>query len=102
MITCFIRYRVDRKKLSEFEDYAKLWIRLIGKFGGQHHGYFLPAEGKSDEAICLFSFESLSHYENYRIQAAIDAEAQAAVKFGEDTGVLLEWDRTFFRPVFGI
>jgi hypothetical protein len=58
MITCCIRYRVDRRKLREFEEYAKMWIALIGKFGGRHHGYFLPAEGKSDEAICLFSFRA--------------------------------------------
>jgi len=100
MITCFIRYRVDRKKISQFEEYAKQWIALVKKFGGQHHGYFLPAEGKSDEAICLFSFESLSHYEIYRIQSATDPEAQAVVKLGEDNGILLEWDRTFYRPVF--
>jgi hypothetical protein len=99
MITCCIRYRVDRKKLREFEDYAKLWIRLIAKFGGQHHGYFLPAEGKSDEALCLFSFASLAAYEEYRLRAAADPEAREAVRFGEDKGVLLDWDRTFYRPV---
>jgi uncharacterized protein (DUF1330 family) len=99
MITCFIRYRVDRKKLAEFETYARLWIKLIAKFGGQHHGYFLPAEGKSDEALCLFTFPSLTAYEDYRKRAAADAEAQEAVRFGEETGALLDWDRTFYRPV---
>jgi hypothetical protein len=101
MITCCIRYRVDRKKLREFEEYARLWIGLIGKFGGWHHGYFLPAEGKSDEAICLFSFDSLAAYEGYRKLAATDTEAQEAVRFGEEKGVLLDWDRTFYRPVLG-
>jgi hypothetical protein len=100
MITCFIRYRVDRTKLVEFEQYAKLWIALIDRFGGRHHGYFLPSEGRSDEALCLFTFDSLSDYEAYRQRAAIDEQAQAAVRFGEETGVLLEWDRTFYRPVF--
>jgi hypothetical protein len=101
MITCFIRYRIDRKKLLQFEDYAKLWIDLITKFGGRHHGYFLPSEGRSDEAICLFSFNSLAEYEDYRKRAATDEAAQAAVRFGEETGALLDWDRTFYRPVLG-
>jgi hypothetical protein len=101
MITCFIRYRVDRKKLPQFEEYAKLWIDLIAKFGGRHHGYFLPSEGKSDEAICLFTFDSLADYEAYRKRAATDAAAQEAVRFGEESGALLDWDRTFYRPVFG-
>jgi uncharacterized protein (DUF1330 family) len=99
MITCCIRYRIDRKKLPQFEDYARRWIALVGKFGGRHHGYFLPAEGRSDEAICLFSFDSLAAYEEYRKQAAVDPEAQAAIAFGEETGALLDWDRTFYRPV---
>jgi hypothetical protein len=100
MITCFVRYRFDRRKLREFEAYAKMWIPLVKKFGGQHHGYFLPSEGKSDEAICLFSFESLADYETYRIQSATDKEVQAVLKYGEDNVPGLEWDRTFFRPVF--
>ena len=101
MITCAIRYRVDRKKLAEFEAYARLWIKLIAKFGGRHHGYFLPAEGKSDEALCLFSFPSLAAYEDYRKRAASDDEAQAVVRLGEETGALLDWERTFYRPVLG-
>jgi hypothetical protein len=101
MITCFIRYRVDRKKLPQFEEYAKRWIDLIATFGGQHHGYFLPSEGKSDEAICLFTFASLADYEAYRKRAATDPAAQDAVRFGEESGALLDWDRTFYRPVFG-
>lgn len=101
MITCAIRYRIDRQKIPEFEAYAKLWIGLIGKFGGQHHGYFLPSEGRSDEALSLFSFPSLTAYDAYRAAASTDPDAQAAVRFGEETGVLLGWDRTFYRPVLG-
>ena len=101
MITCCIRYKVDRKRLADFEEYGRIWIRLIGRFGGTHHGYFLPAEGRSDEALALFSFASLSDYERYREKAASDVEAQEAVRFGEEKGLLLDWDRTFYRPVLG-
>jgi hypothetical protein len=40
-------------------------MRLVAKHGGIHHGYFLPAEGASDQAEALFSFESLAAYERY-------------------------------------
>ena len=46
MITCYVRYVIDPKKVNEFEEYAKMWIPLVEKFGGQHNGYFLPSEGK--------------------------------------------------------
>ncbi|PFW55149.1 NIPSNAP family protein, partial [Bacillus sp. AFS075960] len=42
MITCYVRYVVDASKLDEFETYGKMWIPLVKKFGGDHHGYFLP------------------------------------------------------------
>ena len=42
MITCYVRYVIDTKKVKEFEEYAKMWIPLVEKFGGQHNGYFLP------------------------------------------------------------
>ena len=91
--------KVDRRRPAEFEEYARLWIRMIVKFGGVHHGYFLPSEGRSDEALALFSFPSLSAYENYRKDAAADPEAQAAVRFGEEKGLLLDWERSFYKPV---
>ncbi|MCE9683695.1 NIPSNAP family protein [Halomonas sp. M5N1S15] len=45
MLTCDLRYVIDPYKLKEFEHYARLWIPLVEKFGGEHHGYFLPSEG---------------------------------------------------------
>ena len=51
MVTCFIEYIVDVNKIKEFENYAKLWIPLVNKFGGQHQGYFLPSEGASNVAL---------------------------------------------------
>lgn len=77
MITCYLRYVIDPFKLKEFEHYAKLWIPLVEKFGGKHHGYFLPHEGPSNIALALFSFPSLAEYEIYRGKAASDPEQQS-------------------------
>ncbi len=58
MITSYLRYVIDPYKLNEFEKYGKMWIPLVEKFGGTHHGYFIPHEGASNIAIALFSFPS--------------------------------------------
>ncbi|TOF99370.1 NIPSNAP family protein, partial [Vibrio parahaemolyticus] len=53
MITCYVRYVIDPKKVKEFEEYARMWIPLVEKFGGQHNGYFLPSEGANNIAMAL-------------------------------------------------
>jgi hypothetical protein len=66
MITCVVTYQIDPAQIVAFERFAKVWTGLVRKHGGRHHGYFLPAEGASDRALALFSFESLAAYEEYR------------------------------------
>jgi hypothetical protein len=91
---------VDPFKLNEFESYAKMWIRLVAKFGGNHHGYFMPSEGASNIALALFSFPSLAEYETYRTKAATDPECQAAMQYYRETKCFLSYERSFFRPLF--
>ncbi|MFT2111117.1 NIPSNAP family protein [Marinomonas sp. 2405UD68-3] len=100
MITCYINYVIDSYKVKEFEHYAKLWIPLVNKFGGQHHGYFLPSEGASNKALALFSFPSLSAYEEYREKSMLDKECVEAFNYAKDTKCILSYERSFFRPVF--
>lgn len=100
MITCYLRYVVDPSKLREFEHYGKLWIPLVEKFGGKHHGYFLPSEGANNIALALFTFPSLAAYEQYRTDSLADKECLAAFKYAEETKCILSYERSFFRPVF--
>ncbi|MTI31145.1 NIPSNAP family protein [Xanthovirga aplysinae] len=100
MITCYLRYKIDPYKLDEFEIYAKKWIPLVNKFGGQHHGYFLPHEGANNIATALFSFNSLAEYENYRVDTMNDKECQEAYQYAIDTRCILSYERSFMRPVF--
>ncbi|NYH18752.1 NIPSNAP family protein [Paraburkholderia bryophila] len=100
MVTCYLRYIIDPYKLKEFEHYGKLWIPLVEKFGGQHHGYFLPSEGASNVALAMFTFESLAAYEAYRIQSMDDADCQAAFAYAQETRCIVSYERSFFRPVF--
>ncbi len=100
MVTIYVRYVLDTAKLPEFEHYGKLWIPLVEKFGGRHHGYFMPSEGANNIALALFTFESLTAYERYRQQSFEDADCQAAFRYAEDTRCIISYERSFFRPVF--
>ena len=100
MVNCYLKYQIDPYKIEEFEHYAKLWIPLVEKFGGQHHGYFLPSEGASDIAFALFTFPSLAEYESYRERSFADAACSAAFDYAKKTRCILSYERSFLRPVF--
>ena len=100
MVTIYLCYVLNTSKLREFEHYGKLWIGLVEKFGGKHHGYFMPSEGANNIALALFTFNSLAAYEIYRQQSFEDDDCQAAFKYALDTGCIVSYERSFFRPVF--
>lgn len=99
MITCYVKYVIDPKKVKQFEQYARMWIPLVEKFGGQHNGYYLPSEGANNIALALFSFESLTAYEEYRLKSFEDPECIKAVQFAEEVDCIISYERSFFRPV---
>lgn len=99
MIACHLRYVVNALKLREFELYARVWITLVNRFGGQHQGYLMPSEGASNIALATFTFPSFAAYEDYRKRAAADPECLAAVRYADETGCIVSFERTFFRPV---
>ncbi|HUW63797.1 MAG TPA: NIPSNAP family protein [Spirochaetia bacterium] len=99
MITCYLRYVIDPYKVDEFEIYAKMWIPLVNRFGGKHHGYFLPHEGANNVAIALFSFPSLAAYEEYRRRIPDDPQCRAAFDWAEKTRCIVSYERSFMRPV---
>ena len=100
MVTCYLNYVIDPYKAKEFEHYAKLWIPLVNKFGGQHHGYFLPSEGASNIALALFTFPSLADYEKYREKSFKDLACIAAFDYATQTQCIKSYQRSFFRPMF--
>ena len=100
MISCYIRYQIDPTKLDEFEIYAKKWIPLVNKFGGEHNGYYLPSEGANDIALAIFTFPSFAEYESYRHASMQDSECLDAFAYAESTQCIVRYERSFFRPVF--
>ena len=99
MITCVVDYVIDPRKTDSFERFARRWIELVNRHGGQHHGYFLPSEGASDRALALFSFPSLAEYEKYRSRFGVDKEFIEADRIRDESGCVLRYDRSFMRPL---
>lgn len=113
-VTCEIRYRVDQSRLVEFSAYAKIWIELIERHGGTHHGYFLPREkpsgrgmsfpgvgtdGAGDIAVALFTFPDEATYRRYRDNVAEDPDGIAAnARFGNDPP-FISYERIFLEPL---
>jgi hypothetical protein len=100
MVTCYLKYTLGPHKISEFEAYARLWIPLVERFGGTHHGYFLPHEGANNIAVALFSFPCQAAYEDYRTKGQTDPECCAAYAFEQRNRSIINYERSFMRPVF--
>ena len=118
MFTCFIRYRIEPDKLNEFREYAHSWISLIRKYGGTHHGYFIPgndgdelpdvafsfpglgSDGPTDIAVALFSFPDIETYHKYRRDVAEDEGCKAATVRFNETKCFSSYERTFLVPMF--
>lgn len=98
-VTAHIRYVIDPLKVDDFERYGRRWIDLVTRFGGHHHGYFLPSEGASNIAYALFTFPSLAEYEKYRRDAESDSACIDAYQDAVDSGCIVSYERTFLRPV---
>jgi hypothetical protein len=98
-VTVFIRYQLDPFKRAQFEQYAKRWLSVIPRCGGDLVGYFVPHEGTNNIAFALISFESLAAYERYRARLRDDDEGMANFSFAEEQKFILAEERTFLRKV---
>jgi hypothetical protein len=98
-ITVFIRYQLDPFKRAEFEAYAKRWVDIIPKCGGDLVGYWMPHEGTNNIAYALISFDSLAAYEAYRARLRADEDGLATFRFAEKERFILAEERTFLRRI---
>jgi NIPSNAP protein len=98
-VTVFIRYQLDPFKRADFEEYARRWLAIIPKCGGDLVGYWMPHEGTNNIAFALISFENIAAYEIYRTRLRSEKEAMAAFGFAEEKKFILAEERTFLRQV---
>jgi hypothetical protein len=100
-VTVFIRYQIDPFKRDAFETYARRWLVIIPKCGGDLIGYWMPHEGTNNIACALISFASLAAYEAYRTRLRTDPDGIANFEYAEEQRIIVAEKRTFLRPVYG-
>jgi len=113
-VTSQIRYTLDLNQLDAFEVYAQIWMKLIERYGGTHHGYFIPRprldgvkvsfpgigyDGPEDIAIAVFTFPDEKSYRRYRETVADDPECAKATALVEQTHCFTRYERLFLQPV---
>lgn len=98
-VTVFIRYQLDPLQRDAFETYARNWLTIIPKCGGDVVGYWMPHEGTNTIAFGLISFPSLASYEAYRARLKSDVEGAANFRMAEEQRFILAEERTFLRQV---
>lgn len=113
-VTCQVRYTLNLNQLAAFETYARTWMVLIERYGGVHHGYFIPRaspdtkgvsfpgigyDGPQDVAVALFTFPSEGAYRIYREAVVTDPECEAMTALVRETHCFTRYERLFLRPV---
>ena len=98
-ITVFIRYQLDPYKRDGFEAYARNWLKIIPKCGGEAVGYWMPHEGTDNIAYGLISFASLAAYEAYRTRLKSDSEGAANFALAQTERFIVSEERMFLRQV---
>jgi hypothetical protein len=113
-VTCQIRYTVDLAQLGAFDTYAQTWMSLIERYGGIHHGYFIPRanpdevgpsfpgmgyDGPTDVAVAMFTFPDEESYRLYRKRVADDPECLLATALVRETRCFTRYERLFLKPV---
>lgn len=101
-------------QLGAFETYARAWIVLVERYGGIHHGYFIPRgtpdgvgvsfpgigyDGPTDIAAAMFTFPNEETYRRYREMVAADPECQSAAALVRETSCFTRYERLFLQPV---
>ena len=98
-ITVFIRYQLDPYKRDGFEAYARNWLTIIPKCGGEVVGYWMPHEGTNNIAFGLISFAILAAYEDYRARLLHDSDGAANFALAQKERFILAEERSFLRQV---
>jgi hypothetical protein len=98
-VTCCIRYVIDPFQRDAFETYARNWLGIIPRCGGDLVGYFLPHEGTNNIALAMIAFESLAAYEHYRDELKSDKDAVSNFDFAQERRFILSEERSFLMKV---
>lgn len=100
MISCFEQYTLDPTKLKAFEHFAIIWIPLVERYDGRHHGFFLPSTQYEPTAVSIATFASRAAYDAFLSASETDRECQAAIWYLNDTKCVFVKTQNLLIPLF--
>jgi hypothetical protein len=88
-----------RRKLGDFEAYARALRQSIERCGGTRVAYYLPTKiaGPTNIALGLIDFPDLAAYQLYREKLLSDSDGAECLRRAEAAGCILNEDRSFVR-----
>ena len=99
MITCYLKYTIDPHKLTEFEEYARLWIPIVNRMGGTHHGYFLPYEGRTTSQSRYSVFPAWPPTKTIVFRMTENSECMHVYAIEKRNRSIFRYERSFMRPI---
>jgi hypothetical protein len=96
MIAFHLEYTLDPEMVADFQAYAKDFVDLTKKYGGEHYGYFINACEDKTTALAVFAFPDVADYDAYRKQALLDPQYERAMKLARATCCIKSCYRTVY------
>lgn len=97
MIAFQLEYVIDPDHVDDFRTYARHFVELTKKYGGQHFGYFIDTGSEKTTALAVFAFADLDQYDFYRKQALNDPQYEQAMGLAKRTKCI----KTCYRTIYG-
>ena len=96
MIAFHLEYTLDPELIDDFQMYAKNFVELTKKYGGEHYGYFINAEQDRTTALAIFAFPDVDNYNAYRKQVLFDPQYEIAMNLARKTRCIKCCYRTIY------
>ena len=75
---------------------------ILLRCGAKPLGYFLPKRGlggADNIALALLGFDSLAHYEQYRVRLSDDPDSRTNLEAAENSQCILTEERSYFYRI---
>jgi hypothetical protein len=96
MITFHLEYTLDPELVEHFQEYAKKFVELTKKYGGEHYGYFINADKERTTALAMFTFSDVTNYNVYRKKVLFDPQYEIAMELARKTRCIKYCHRTVY------
>jgi hypothetical protein len=96
MIAFQLEYVIEPDRVDDFRTYARHFVELTKKYGGEHYGYFVDTGGEKTTALAVFAFSNIDRYDSYRRRVLDDLQYEQAMDLAKRTKCIKTCNRTVY------